>query len=208
MRHGAGNGASTCKVPRQRRHHRVQARRFVQPVRLDISDGIVDGAPVIVARVDECDRSSEPCRVEGTGKAYLRGYDGDFLLSDLEEQAFLAARKPLMHDRAPVEDATEADFDPELLEAFTASIRGRDPARQRQVQRPKRASPTERVAAHGRQAYRGRDPVARHLSAAVVPALRDPGCRGPLPSDPPEARARNQLTIDGPIPRMLDQAMD
>jgi len=34
------------------------------------------------------------------GKAYLRGYDGDFLLSDLDEQAFLAARKPPMFDRA------------------------------------------------------------------------------------------------------------
>jgi hypothetical protein len=61
------------------------------------------------------------------GKAYLRGYDGDFLLPDLEEQAFLAARKPPMFDRAPVEDATAADLDEALLDSFTASIRRNDP---------------------------------------------------------------------------------
>jgi hypothetical protein len=36
--------------------------------------------------------------VASTGKAYLRGYDGDFLPPDLEEQAFLATRKPPMSD--------------------------------------------------------------------------------------------------------------
>jgi ATP-dependent DNA helicase RecG len=72
----------------------AKARSFIPPVRLDIQDGTVDGSPVVIAEVSECDRSAKPCRVASTGKAYLRGYDGDFLLSDLEEQAFLAARKP------------------------------------------------------------------------------------------------------------------
>jgi ATP-dependent DNA helicase RecG len=42
-----------------------------------------------------------PCSVDR--KAYLRGYDADFQLSHLEEQAFIAARKLPMFDRAPVE---------------------------------------------------------------------------------------------------------
>jgi hypothetical protein len=70
---------------------------------VDIGDGTVDGAAVIVALVHECDPSAKPCRVASTGKAYLRGYDGDFQLSHLEEQASIAARRPPMFDRAPVE---------------------------------------------------------------------------------------------------------
>jgi ATP-dependent DNA helicase RecG len=89
----------------------AKARGFIPPVRLEIEDGSVDGSPVVVAQVSECDRSAKPCRVASTGKSYIRGYDGDFLLSDVEEQAFLAARKPPMFDRAPVEDATEGDLD-------------------------------------------------------------------------------------------------
>jgi ATP-dependent DNA helicase RecG len=86
----------------------AKARGFIPPVRLELEDGIVEGLPVVIAQVNECDRSAKPCRVASTGKAYIRGYDGDFLLSDLEEQAFMAARKPPMFDRAPVEGAAAA----------------------------------------------------------------------------------------------------
>lgn len=61
---------------------------------------------MIVARVHECDPSAKPCRITASGAAYIRGYDGDFRLSALEEQAFLAARQPPMFDRKPVEGAT------------------------------------------------------------------------------------------------------
>ncbi len=105
----------------------AKARGFIPPVRLDMEDGTVDGSPVVVAQVSECDRSAKPCRVASTGKSYIRGYDGDFLLSDVEEQAFLAARKPPMFDRAPVEDATEGDLDEALVESFVVSIRRNDP---------------------------------------------------------------------------------
>jgi ATP-dependent DNA helicase RecG len=66
----------------------AKARSFSPPVRLTIEDGTVDGAPVIVAQVHECDSSAKPCRIASSGESYLRGYDGDYRLSDLEEQAF------------------------------------------------------------------------------------------------------------------------
>lgn len=56
-------------------------------------------------------------------KAYLRSYDGDYLLSALEEQAFLSARSAPMADRLPVSDATLEDPDADLVDAFVASIR-------------------------------------------------------------------------------------
>jgi ATP-dependent DNA helicase RecG len=104
-----------------------RARGFEPPVVVDIGDGTVDGAPVVVALVHECDPSAKPCRVASTGKAYLRGYDGDFQLSHLEEQAFIAARRPPMFDRAPVEGAVFSDLDPELVDAYVQSVRRGEP---------------------------------------------------------------------------------
>jgi hypothetical protein len=60
----------------------AKARTFTPPVRLAIDDGIVEGEPVVVARVHECDRSAKPCRVTATGTSYLRAYDGDYAPED------------------------------------------------------------------------------------------------------------------------------
>jgi ATP-dependent DNA helicase RecG len=186
----------------------ARARGFVPPVRLDIEDGVVDGVPVVVARVSECDRSAKPCRVASTGKAYLRGYDGDFLLSDLEEQAFLAARKPPMFDRAPVEDATVADLDEALVESFSASIRRNDPDG-----RGRFTDKDELLRRSGVLDSAGTPTVAGVLALGVYPQQWFPrfviqAVAEPLPGAPEGTRARNQLTMDGPIPRMLDTAME
>jgi ATP-dependent DNA helicase RecG len=185
----------------------AKARGFIPPVRLDIEDGTVDGSPVVVAQVSECDRSAKPCSVASTGKSYIRGYDGDFLLSDVEEQAFLAARKPPMFDRAPVEDATEGDLDGALVESFVASIRRNDPeGRGRFTDRG------ELLRRSGVLHSGGRPTVAGILALGIYPQQWFPrfviqAAAEPLPGTP-EVRARNQLTIDGPIPRMLDRAME
>jgi ATP-dependent DNA helicase RecG len=186
----------------------AKARAFVPPVRLDIEDGVVDGAAVIVAQVHECDRSAKPCRVAATGKAYLRGYDGDFLLSDLEEQAFLAARKAPMFDRAPVEDATAEDLDADLLESFIQSIRRFEPQGRGRFQ-----DRNELLRRSGVLHPDGRPTVAGVLALGIYPQQWFPrfviqAAAEPLPGSPAGTRARNQFTIDGPIPRMLDQAMD
>ena len=186
----------------------AKARGFIPPVRLDIEDGTVDGSPVVVAQVSECDRSAKPCRVASTGKSYIRGYDGDFLLSDVEEQAFLAVRKPPVFDRAPVEDATAGDLDEALVESFTASIRRNDPeGRGRFTDRG------ELLRRSGVLHAGGRPTVAGILALGVYPQQWFPrfviqAAAEPLPGTPPEVRARNQLTIDGPIPHMLDRAME
>ncbi|GGL05781.1 ATP-binding protein [Planomonospora parontospora] len=185
----------------------LKARSFTPPVRLTIEDALVDGSPVIVAKVHECDRSAKPCRVTATGASYLRGYDGDFRLSALEEQAFLSGRQAPMFDREPVEDATFDDLDPELIMAFTSTVRGQD--------------------AHGLGRFTDDTELLRR--AGVIDADRRPTVAGllalgfypqqwfpryavqaaaePLPEDPAGSRARNQATFTGPIPRMLDQAM-
>lgn len=117
----------------------ARARAFTPPVRLTIDDGEVDGATVVVAQVHECDRSTKPCRVTATGRAYLRGYDGDYALSDVEEQGFLAARQPPLFDRSPVEDATVDDLDTELVDAFPTRRTRTRPGRARPFSRRHRA---------------------------------------------------------------------
>ncbi len=184
-----------------------KARGYVPPIHLDIDDA-VDDAPVVVAQVHECDPSAKPCRVAATGKAYLRGYDGDFLLSHLEEQAFLAARKPPLFDRAAVEDASADDLGPDLVQAFTDSIRRHDPEG-----RGRFHNQGELLRRSGIIRSDGRPTVAGVLALGIYPQQWFPrfviqAAAEPSPGAIPGTRARNQATIDGPIPRMLDKAMD
>ncbi|WP_200842154.1 helix-turn-helix domain-containing protein [Actinomadura sp. K4S16] len=51
----------------------VKARSFTPPLRITMEDGVVEGMPVVIAHVPECDPSAKPCRVTGSGRAYLRG---------------------------------------------------------------------------------------------------------------------------------------
>jgi len=186
----------------------AKARGYVPPVRLEIEDGTVDGARIVVAQVGECDRSAKPCRVASSGKAYIRGYDGDFVLSDLEEQAFLAARKPPMFDRSPVDGATTSDLDEALLASFVDSVRKNDPSG-----RGRFSDRDELLRRSGVLHSDGRPTVAGVLAMGVYPQQWFPrfviqAAAAPLAEGPAEARARNQETIDGPIPHMLDRAMD
>lgn len=184
----------------------MKARAFVPPVQLTIEDGLVDGAPVIVARVRECDPSAKPCRVASTGKAYLRVHDGDFELSPVEEQGFLAQREQPHFDRVPVDGATVDDLDRELLALWMRTVRDRDGGglgRFRDDHELMRRAGI--IIADGRPTIAGLLTLGIHpqewfpryvIQAAVEP--RD---------DPPEVRARNQVTITGSIPRMLDEAL-
>ncbi|MDO0912843.1 ATP-binding protein [Streptomyces sp. DT2A-34] len=185
----------------------LKARSFTPPIRLTISDGTVDGCPVVVATVHECDRSAKPCRVTASGTSYSRGYDGDFELSALEEQAFLAARHPPLFDRAPVADATRADFDDELLTEFLRSVRERDPRGLGRF-----TDDAELLRRAGVTAADGTPTVAGLLALGAHPQQWFPrfviqASAEPLPEDPVGSRARNQTTITGPIPRMLDEAL-
>jgi ATP-dependent DNA helicase RecG len=185
-----------------------KSRGFTPPIVLDIGDATVEGAPVIVARVHECDPSAKPCRVAATGRAYLRSYDGDFPLSHLEEQAFIAARRPPMFDRAAVWGAALADLDERLVDAFVESVRRNEP--------------------RGLGRFTDRNELLRRggvITADDIPTVAGVLALGLQPQQwfprfviqaaaerpagvPESVRAWNQATISGPIPIMLDQAME
>jgi len=184
-----------------------KARSLTPPVQLTIDDATVEGMPVIVARVHECAPSAKPCRVNATGAAYLRGYDGDFQMSALEEQAFLAARQQPRFDHLPVLDSARSDLDDELVEDFARIVRLQD---RRGLGR---FEGDELLVHAGILTTDGVPTRAGLLALGTYPQQWFPrliirAAAEPLSTDPPGARARNQVTITGPIPRMLDAAME
>ncbi|QIS16269.1 ATP-binding protein [Nocardia arthritidis] len=184
-----------------------KARAFTPPIRLTIEDDVVDDLPVIIAIVHECDPSAKPCRLSATGAAYLRGYDGDFQMSALEEQAFLASRQCPQFDHAPVSGAEIADLDDELVADFAHTVRLRD---RRGLGRFEGAELLRRA---GVVTTDGIPTVAGLLALGVHPQQWFPryviqAAAEPSPTDPPDARVRNQQVITGPIPRMLDATME
>ncbi|WP_051162768.1 ATP-binding protein [Nocardia brevicatena] len=184
-----------------------RARSFTPPVQLTIDDATIDGKPVVAAVVHECAPSAKPCRVDATGAAYLRGYDGDFRMSTLEEQAFLAARQAPHFDRTPVTEASRSDLDDELVDDFARTVRLRD------RHGLGRFSGEELLRRAGVITTGGVPTLAGLLALGTYPQQWFPqfvvrAAAEPGPTDPPGTRARNQVTLTGPIPRMLDAALE
>jgi ATP-dependent DNA helicase RecG len=128
-------------------------------------------------------------------------------MSDLEEQAFLAARKPPLFDRAPVTESTADDLDQELTAGFIATVRDRDPYGLGRFE-----DDSELLTRAGVTGRDGTPTVAGILALGTHPQQWFPRyvlqlAAEPLSGDPPGSRARNQATLSGPIPRMLESAM-
>ncbi len=185
-----------------------RGRSLVPPPRMSVFDATVDGVVIVAARVEECDPAMKPCRTSVGGPAYLRGYDGDFTLSVLEEQAFLAARSAPSADRIPVEGPTLDDLDTDLLDRWTENV-GRFDAtglgRFTGDELLRRGGVIDgksgRVTVAGLLTF-GKYPQEWFprwvVQLAVLPTLNDP--RG--------TRVENAVVASGPIPVMLDVAVD
>ncbi len=185
----------------------AKARSYTPPVVIAVEDGVVDGAPVIVGLVHETDLSAKPCRVTGSGKAYMRSYDGDYELSTIEEQAFLAQRRQPQFDRAAVTGASRQDLDDDLVSGWASTARGRDPGGlgrfsdedellvRAGIVTPQLIPTTAGILTLGRQPQ-------QWFPRFVIQAAIDRH-----PDDPPAVRAEDHVVISGPISIMLDQAL-
>ena len=92
------------------------------PVTFDAWDLQFEGTPVPVVKIHELPAHGKPCRVISSGKVYLRSYDGDYELSQVEEQA-VANRSTPTFDQQPVRGTDTTDLRPDLLTAYLASCR-------------------------------------------------------------------------------------
>ncbi|MHB1906537.1 MAG: ATP-binding protein [Acidimicrobiales bacterium] len=179
-----------------------KARTLQPPVRVDIEDGEVDGSPVIVARVHECDPALKPCRAPD-GTAYVRSWDGDYRASDLEEQAFLLHRSQPQSDRVAVPDATVEELDPELVALWRQSVRSRDSSGLG------RFAGVEQLRRGGIVTVDGQPTLAGLLALGIQPQEYRPRLALQLSTaSPGTGRARNPVVLTGPLPAILDQALE
>lgn len=166
----------------------------------------VEGGKVVWAEIPEADASVKPVRVKATGRAYLRSHDGDFRLSGPEEQAFIANRTTPRFDAAPVQQATRDDLDGELVASYVDTARAASSSLARfddeQILfRTGVLTGDERRPSLAGLLALGIHPQ-QHLPNLVIQAHVAPG-----PDDPAGTRAIDPRRFDGPIPRMLADAL-
>jgi ATP-dependent DNA helicase RecG len=181
-----------------------KARSYAPPVRLTFHEARVDGLPVVLASVAECDPADKPCRVQGSGAAYGRSYDGDHALSDLEIQSFLRARTAPHEDRQSVPGSSVADLDVELLKAWREQLTSTNDRlaefeSQEQLERAGIVTSTGELSRAGLFAF-GTYPQ-QYYPRFVVHVADRRGSGGPI-------RARDLQSISGSIPVMLTRSME
>ena len=176
------------------------------PVTFDVFDFMFEGRPVVAAQIHELPASAKPCKVRAEGKAYLRAYDGDYPLSQVEEQAFLANRDTPTFDKEAVPGTSTSDLDKDLLQAYLSSCRASSSALA--------AFPDEEVLF--RTGVTTGDAraltIAGLLALGVFPQQHLPNfviqaSVAPRRGDPVGTRASDTRRFDGPIPTMLDEAL-
>ena len=91
---------------------------FNVAIELSITLIDVDGKRVVWAEVAEADKQVKPVKLKGLKRSFIRLYDGDFELSELEEQMFVAARGASHYDDEPVAGTSVSDLDKQLLKTF------------------------------------------------------------------------------------------
>jgi ATP-dependent DNA helicase RecG len=181
---------------------------LVPPLAIALHDAEVDGQRVVVADIPECPPAHKPCAVAGSGRAFIRGYDGDYEISEVERAGYLAARTPPLFDRQAVPGSTRADLAPDLLASWLANVRERDP---RGLGRFDDDDELLRRAGVTTSTQPTALTVAGMLALGVHPqqwfpnlviqAASRPVARGAV-------RAVAPATISGPVPVMLDTALD
>ena len=182
---------------------------FEPPVTVEIDEGIVDGLPVIVAVIPELDASQKPCRISGGSQRgiWVRAWDGDYRASEVEVQGLLAGRGQPRFDAEPATGAVREDLDKSLVDEFTRACRAGS------EQLSQISDGEELLWRMGVLVGPDRVPsIAGLLALGVYPQQHLPGAGlqaviAPGVEDEPGTRARDARRFDGPIPRMLADAV-
>ncbi|WP_253876689.1 ATP-binding protein [Promicromonospora umidemergens] len=161
----------------------AQARQAVAPpLRMSFVTDVVEGRTVVLARVRELPTTDKPCEATATGHAYLRSYDGDYPLSALERQGFVANRGVARHDQAPAEGARRSDLDDDVLRHTRVVTRDDTPTL---------------AGLYALGAY----PQTQYPTLAITASVAS------RPNDPVGTRSADVAHLDGPLAELLDQAV-
>lgn len=181
-----------------------QARLAVTPpVQVSFDEAIVDGATLVIVTVSSLPSNQRPCRHHGN--AYLRQADGDYVMSEQEIQQILALRERPRFDAQAIDGTTIDDLDPLLVREFLASARGTSRRLANQpdaevLQRRAIVAPDgARLTLAGLYAL-GSYPQQFAPNLSITAAVQ---------LDPRTGeRTRDLVHLDGPIPDLLEGAME
>lgn len=183
-----------------------QARNaLIPPPHVEFEIAVVDDRQIVVAVVTGLPASDRPCRTKSGGHAYLRQADGDCRMSEQEIAQLISLRDRPRYDSAPVPLTSVADLDPRLVPQFIAEARTGSrrlaEASDDQILRFRAviAPGTDQLSVAGLYAL-GTYPQQFIPSLAVTAAVELPDRR--------EGRTRDLADFDGPLPDLLDQAME
>ena len=181
----------------------AQARQgFPTAITVDTRSIRVDGHEVVVANVFEVPTNAKPCRWNETKAAYLRQYDGDYRLSPQEEQQFLLRHTRPRNDSVEVAGTSQADLAPDLVPQFLRAARSGSTALRGESD-DGILSRLNILTEHGTLTLAGlyalgSYPQKQFPSLAITAAV--------LPDD--GDRAQDRLSITGPVPQMLREAVE
>ena len=184
-----------------------QARQaFEPPVMIRVDSVEFEGERIVVAEVDETPASAKPCRLKSGGAAYLRFWDGDYQLSELEIQGFYANRQQPRYDIVAVPGTSVADLDADLLPRFVTSLRDGD-KRYRRYHDDRTLLIKSEVLAPSEELT-----LAGLLSLGELPQQWFPNfviqaAAGPTAADASDIRIGDRVRFSGPLPVMLDDAI-
>lgn len=176
---------------------------FDPPIQLTVDTEEFEGVHLVVARIYETPVSAKPCTVKKTGQAFLRFADGDYPLSRLEIDGFAANRTRPRFDEAVMPGTTRNDLDRARVEDFLVTARAMD--------RRLRPLDDETLLRKTGVVHEDALTVAGLLALGEYPQQHLPHCtiRAALQLDDTTAvRALDSATFTGPIPAMLDEAVE
>ena len=107
-----------------------QASRMEPPLRLAPTVVRVEGNPVIVFEVPECDYRRKPCYYGPAGMnsgAYIRVGNSNRRMTDYEIFTYVSSRGQPVYDREPVRSTTLEDLSRESLGAYLARVKREKP---------------------------------------------------------------------------------
>lgn len=182
-----------------------QAREAVTPpATCEFTEAEVDGKTVLICRVLGMPLRDRPARHQG--KAYLRQADGDYEMSE-QEIAFIDLQKSMQSyepDADPVPGSSVADLDEELVAEFVASVRRRSrrlaAAEDADILRYMNVVTADGTLTLAGLYVLGRYPQQFNPSLSITCAVRLPRTAG--------ARTRDLVHLDGPLPALLEDAME
>ncbi|MDR1015546.1 MAG: putative DNA binding domain-containing protein [Coriobacteriales bacterium] len=164
----------------------------------------VGSKQVVWARVLESDRTVKPVKIEKSGKAYIRLYDGDYHLSPQEEMFFIAGRGPSHFDEDTISGSRVEDLNKDLTQSYIAR-------RRKQSQALAKLEDEDILFRTGVIDRKGELTVAGAVALGIFPQQFLPNYSIKVSvqkkSRPNRVRAVNVNSIDGPIPTILSETL-